>query len=306
MFKYQELCWYGFGLKVGLLNLLKHKNALGSKKTLGKIFQPINSYTRFPEYYFFEQAVKDYQAANPNHSLSALDVGSPKLFGLRLAYRYRLDICLTDVTRMNLDEYMTLWQAVKNKAAGAACFEQQDARNLAYPDGQFDVVYAMSVIEHIEGNRQDSKAISELWRVLKPGGQLIISVPFGPRYIEQHTTGFAYTDEAIIGGKRYFFQRIYDEAALQKRILAPLQAAEHLQIWTISRRNNFLTPLYHRIRQRLGDNINGLFGFLNPLLSLLLNCHHRGILTNFLVSYNSMHGLKDIYADIVLACQKPK
>jgi ubiquinone/menaquinone biosynthesis C-methylase UbiE len=45
---------------------------------------------------------------------------------------------------------------------------------LPFPDGLFDVVSAMDVIEHIDN---DHAAVRELWRVCKPGGLLLVTVP---------------------------------------------------------------------------------------------------------------------------------
>lgn len=305
MANYHEYRWYGLGLRIGLLNLLRNGNALGARKTLGKIFQPVNSYTRFPEYHFFEYFLTDHLRTATQTTAMVLDVGSPKLFGLGLARDYPFEARLTDITRMNLDEYATMWRAIAEGAAGKAHFEQQDARELTYNDGQFDVVYSMSVIEHIECIEEGTSAIREMWRVLKPGGLLVLSVPFGRHYTAQHTTGFAYTDNDVIDDQRYFFQHIYDQQALQTRILEPLSAAEDLQLITIYRRNSFMTPLYHKLRQALGENINGLLGFLNPLISKVLNCHVNRIDTNFHDDYTSIQSLKDICADAVIVCRKP-
>ena len=49
-----------------------------------------------------------------------------------------------------------------------------DACQLPYENNMFDIVAAFDVIEHIE---DDQRAISEILRVLKPGGQLIFTVP---------------------------------------------------------------------------------------------------------------------------------
>ncbi len=51
---------------------------------------------------------------------------------------------------------------------------QVDVTRLPFPDGAFDVVICSEVMEHIPDNR---KAVSELMRVLKPGGDLVVSVP---------------------------------------------------------------------------------------------------------------------------------
>ncbi len=50
----------------------------------------------------------------------------------------------------------------------------QDSHKLNYPDRQFDVVLSMDVLEHLE---DESWAIKEVARVLKPGGKFIVMVP---------------------------------------------------------------------------------------------------------------------------------
>ncbi|MBL1140649.1 MAG: class I SAM-dependent methyltransferase [Proteobacteria bacterium] len=52
--------------------------------------------------------------------------------------------------------------------------EVGDATNLAYADNQFDKVLCSEVIEHIPNA---DKALNEMWRILKPGGHLILSTP---------------------------------------------------------------------------------------------------------------------------------
>ncbi len=49
-----------------------------------------------------------------------------------------------------------------------------DLTALPYGDNQFDFVIANHVLEHIEN---DHKAMTEIYRVLKPGGQAILQVP---------------------------------------------------------------------------------------------------------------------------------
>ena len=53
-----------------------------------------------------------------------------------------------------------------------------DARDLDFPDGEFDRVTAISTIEHIEEG--DDTAMKELARVLRPGGRLVVTVPYNP------------------------------------------------------------------------------------------------------------------------------
>jgi SAM-dependent methyltransferase len=46
--------------------------------------------------------------------------------------------------------------------------------SLPFPDAEFDIVCALDVIEHID---DDAAAVRELWRVCKPGGLLVVTVP---------------------------------------------------------------------------------------------------------------------------------
>lgn len=51
---------------------------------------------------------------------------------------------------------------------------RMDLTNLAFESESFDAAICIHVLEHIE---EDLKAINELYRVLKPGGWAVISVP---------------------------------------------------------------------------------------------------------------------------------
>ena len=64
--------------------------------------------------------------------------------------------------------------------ARAAAVERQlmidtgDARNMPYADATFDVVTSMTAIHNIPDATGRQAAISEIWRVTKPGGQILI------------------------------------------------------------------------------------------------------------------------------------
>jgi SAM-dependent methyltransferase len=301
-FPYRELKYYSFGLRAGFVNLFRNGLALGLKRTVGKITQPINSYSRFPEYHYFDQAITTYLASLPSPSKPAiLDVGSPKLFGLHLAAATDVPVTLTDISELNIEPYRTLWQAIRPQARGQVCFELQDARRFTFPAERFDVVYSMSVIEHVQGDRGDSEAVREMIRVLKPGGLLVISVPFGPVLQEQAIVGFADAARPTHDAKEYFFQRIYDSEAFKKRILSEA-ALEVIEMITVSRRRVRLLQAY----ARLGENVHGAFGFLNPFLSAIVNQSCAGVNPSFIGRYGRLHSLQDIYGDLILAGIKPR
>lgn len=53
-------------------------------------------------------------------------------------------------------------------------FRQMTVPPLDFADASFDCVITFQVIEHI---RKDREMIGEIWRVLRPGGRLVISTP---------------------------------------------------------------------------------------------------------------------------------
>lgn len=60
------------------------------------------------------------------------------------------------------------------RARGHTMLCKADAVDLPFPDATFDIITALDVLEHLD---DDYAALKELWRVMKPGGILIVSVP---------------------------------------------------------------------------------------------------------------------------------
>lgn|ERR1700686_5005016 len=301
LFPHHELKYYSFGVHAGVSNLLRNGTRLGGRKTIGKITQPINAYSRFPEYYWFELAIRNHQRSLPTgQRVRILDVGSPKMLGLYLGFKTEAEMTLTDISELNVDEYQTMWGGLEAKAKGKVIFALQDARALAYGDAEFDIVYSMSVIEHIEGDEGDSRAVRELLRVLKPGGLLVLSVPFGTHYIEQKSIGVSGAARKTGDHEAYFFQRIYDPLVFQERILKHAPDLKQVTLTTVSRRNQWLGRAFGL----LGENVRGALGFVNPLLSVAINCSSQGISHPSKVNYGEVHRARDVYADLILTGQK--
>ncbi len=60
--------------------------------------------------------------------------------------------------------------------------ETIDITDIRYPDNTFDIIYCSHVLEHVP---DDKKAVSEFFRVLKPGGWALILVPItGEKTVE--------------------------------------------------------------------------------------------------------------------------
>lgn len=78
-----------------------------------------------------------------------------------------------------------------------------------FAEGQFDAVFVMEVLEHVEDPRA---ALSEICRVLKPGGMLTISVPF---ILEIHDAPHDYWRFTEHGLR--LLLREFDEVKIQRR-----------------------------------------------------------------------------------------
>jgi SAM-dependent methyltransferase len=138
---------------------------------------------------------------------SILDVGSAKSNPEWLDLLDKLGSSGVDVTIVDLDPPPPRFRNLH--------FCEGDLMNLPFEKDSFDCVIAVSVLEHIglanpqvEASKFDINeegdylAFNELIRVLKNGGQFILTVPFGPRY------------GVVLGGSA----RAYDTARYEKMI----------------------------------------------------------------------------------------
>lgn len=95
-------------------------------------------------------------------------------------------------------------------------YKHEDATSLTLPENSFDLVYSISVIEHIHNDYL--KAIGEMLRVLKPGGHLYLSFPLDADYSEVWLDYEDYPGQFSKDGK-YFFQYNFNKEKIVKEIL---------------------------------------------------------------------------------------
>ena len=85
-------------------------------------------------------------------------------------------------------------EATRRIGAANVSHVEGDARDLPFPGGAFDRVFCVSVLEHLPGG-QAGKALSELVRVLRPGGVLLLTFdvvmvgPVCPGHMEMDVKG---------------------------------------------------------------------------------------------------------------------
>lgn len=274
---------YCFGQKLGLRACLRGHWDIGIKRLL----LPVN-YWRYPVFKYAEQFFPS------DRPLKVLDIGSPKIFSLYLALRGAHDVYATDLQ----DEAIyAMWKqyyddAQNGETDGRYVAEYQDARRLTYPDAEFDVVYSISVLEHIpEGG--DSEAAREIGRVLKPGGLAIVEVPYAHQAFDTFTEGDVY--ERKFESAPVFYQRHYDERTLRTRLIEP--SGLHLREKVVLRERWPFEKLYQKLP--FAGRVP-----LFPLEALISRLNHRRVSEQELSQDGERQSERAM--DVTLILQKPQ
>lgn len=120
----------------------------------------------------------DFDRLGIGPSTKLIDVGCGAGRHAFEAYRRGADVIAFDRDAAELEGVDALLKAMAEagEAPAAATAEAVcgDALSLPYPDATFDCVIASEILEHVP---EDDAAITELIRVLKAGGTLVVSVP---------------------------------------------------------------------------------------------------------------------------------
>ncbi|MQY31531.1 class I SAM-dependent methyltransferase [Nocardia aurantia] len=120
----------------------------------------------------------DFDRLRVGPGVRVIDVGCGQGRHSFEAYRRGADVVAFDQNADDLADVKLMFGALAEarEAPDHAKAEavQGDALALPYADGEFDVVIASEILEHVP---EDERAIAELIRVLKPGGTLAVTVP---------------------------------------------------------------------------------------------------------------------------------
>jgi ubiquinone/menaquinone biosynthesis C-methylase UbiE len=133
-----------------------------------------------------------------------------------------------------------------------------DVRRLPFADASFDVVTAMDIVEHID---DDKAAACEIFRVLKPGGRLLVTVPAFESLWSEH-------DEALHHYRRYTVPRLKD---LFQRVGLTVDKVSYTvttlfpAIWAFRQVSNLLPK-----RRDEGEKKANLINFSGPVNAALL------------------------------------
>ena len=199
-----------YGFKLGLRLLMR------GKISLKLLFNPV-SIVRYFEFDFVESCIGNVEDRN------ILDVSSPYLFGFFISDKNKCDYHYINPDEKDLENVRSL--ASKINFAGNYSTDCIDAKNMDFPDNKFDRIVSISVIEHVN-NHGDSEVMREMWRVLKPGGFLILTFPVKKEYEEEFISEDIYNLNREKTEREFFFQRYYDEKKIEERLLSSLDNFE--------------------------------------------------------------------------------
>jgi SAM-dependent methyltransferase len=231
--RFRSACW-----RLGLATMLTRPR-LPLRKLAALTINPLDS-VRYFEFAFARsclagQRVRDY-----------LDVSSPRVFPLTLA-RERPDLAavLLNPDAADLAETQDLVAALK---LGARC--RTEGRLIAdsgLPEASFDLITSISVVEHIP---EDSRALAEMWRLLRPGGRLVLTVPCSPRPYEEWAdfNKYGLLDQGADG--LVFWQRFYSQACLEARVFAVLGRPVRMVVYGERRAGNYDRNVQAKMRDR--------------------------------------------------------
>ncbi|MGY2061537.1 class I SAM-dependent methyltransferase, partial [Nocardia gipuzkoensis] len=120
----------------------------------------------------------DFDRLGIRPGVRVIDVGCGQGRHSFEAYRRGADIVAFDQNSADLADVKVMFGAMAETGEAPAHARaetvQGDALALPFDDGEFDVVIASEILEHIP---DDERAITELARVLRPGGALAVTVP---------------------------------------------------------------------------------------------------------------------------------
>ena len=161
-----------------------------------------------------------------------LDVGgrkSPYTIGLQAA------ITVIDLPRrsevqksLNLGVNDEIIDQIKNRRSNVESVVLGDMTNSDLPDDVYDIVVSVEVLEHVE---EDERFVSEVCRVLKPGGIFLMTTPNGD-WVENrnpdHKRHYKRND------LRGLLERHLDDVAVEYAIAGGRCRSMGLRSWSIS------------------------------------------------------------------------
>ena len=156
-----------------------------------------------------------------------LDVSSPRFLPLTFVRRADLDRAWF-VNPDKADLATTERWAAALSLSNRCRFSPKPIESFASDDERFDAITSISVFEHIVDERP---ALENLWRLLAPGGSLLMTLPCTATGYNQYRDYDEYNLARPDADGRFFFQRFYDASSLRERIVSVLGEPRQVTVY---------------------------------------------------------------------------
>ncbi len=195
-----------FGRKIGIKKVLNNE----LKEGVELFCHPMES-VRYSEFNYVLSKIE-------KTPVRVLDVSSPRLFSIFLSKIHKqAQIFMVNPDPFDIKETQKIIQLEKVRNINVSLSDLQGLSCTTH----FDLIYSISVIEHISGDIDDVRAVQLLEKLLSHGGKIILTVPVDKFYREEFVNVPLYgTQPKQLNGK-YFFQRIYDYDSIMQRLIEP-------------------------------------------------------------------------------------
>lgn len=164
----------------------------------------------------------------PTGFRNALDISSPRLFTFwATTHNPQASIEIWNPDHADA----TTTQSIQQRLAfGQVASKNQGVHKLS-EESTYDVIWSLSVVEHISGEYDDAFAVRRMFDALKPGGSLILTVPVDRHHRDEYREENLYGTAAEKRSVEYFFQRVYDRSTLYARLIHHLESPQVTVRW---------------------------------------------------------------------------
>ncbi len=194
-----------WGRRIGALLLAK-----GCLRGLQYLLSPLHP-VRYWEFAFASSALG-------RGCIQCLDVSSPRLFSTYVAAHSTAQVLMINPDPRDTEESERVVLSCRVPGVQIKTLGVDWLMGPSMPSG-FHAIWSISVMEHIAGDYNDWDSMRAMYTALTRGGRLIVTVPVGRRYHEDYWDTDAYGTQPKTGDGRCFFQRWYDHAAINERLV---------------------------------------------------------------------------------------
>lgn len=155
-------------LSAQALSLILERRLGGFSSALARLYLSLFGYPDIAGQLRYPLALR---LLNPKEDESILDAGCGNgIYANSLVHLFKVKVVGVDLNK----EHLKRASAAQKSLGLATKFEKMSLSDLNFDSSSFDKIICLEVLEHI---KDDKKTLSELARVLKNGGLLVLSVP---------------------------------------------------------------------------------------------------------------------------------